>query len=537
MKFIEEVSADKLRGGFYTPPQLVDACLDRIHSLTNTRASISILEPSAGDGAFLRSASIKRFRKSRFTCVELLPEEAAKCRDAMASNRLKGNVVNSSFFTWATDRAAEFDVVVGNPPFVRYQFVPKKERENLERMIAAGGKTLAGVSNLWIPFTLMSLELLRHQGSFALVLPSELLAIKSAGLIRSEFVRHFEDLQIDMYPRGTFENILQDVMVVSGRRDVATKSQRQVVFVEHSESGTRKWKHCIDDSKEGWTRYLLSRKELGSVEAARSLQEIHKLGDVATIGVSIVTGANSFFTVDDATVDEYDLERWTVPLLAKTTESRGIVFNQSDHKAARKLEKKAWILDFSDNRPDPTTFEGARRYLQLGEELKLPGRYKCRIRDPWYRVPDIRAGALMLSKRAHQSHRLILNNAKVHTTDTIYRGCMKRPFGSLMRSLVAGFHNSLTILTTELEGRTYGGGVLELVPSEIARVSVPLVSMDVFLPTLDKVCRNAGGQLDTKDRLINATDEYLSTLLPGYEELLPDLQSARVKLRHRRFFG
>jgi hypothetical protein len=32
--------------------------------------------------------------------------------------------------------------------------------------------------------------------------------------------------------------------------------------------------------------------------------------------------------------------------------------------------------------------------------------------------------------------------------------------------------NSLTALTAELEGRHYGGGVLELVPSEIEKLAV-----------------------------------------------------------------
>jgi hypothetical protein len=42
-------------------------------------------------------------------------------------------------------------------------------------------------------------------------------------------------------------------------------------------------------------------------------------------------------------------------------------------------------------------------------------------------------------------------------------------------ALVYSFPNSLTCLTTELEGRHYGGGVLELVPSEIERLLIPVV--------------------------------------------------------------
>ncbi|HHQ4701465.1 TPA: hypothetical protein ACSP2Q_004183, partial [Aeromonas veronii] len=35
--------------------------------------------------------------------------------------------------------------------------------------------------------------------------------------------------------------------------------------------------------------------------------------------------------------------------------------------------------------------------------------------------------------------------------------------------------NPLTVITAELEGRFYGGGVLELVPSEIEKLYIPIV--------------------------------------------------------------
>ncbi|EMW0565240.1 TPA: hypothetical protein NKU94_003657 [Vibrio parahaemolyticus] len=41
------------------------------------------------------------------------------------------------------------------------------------------------------------------------------------------------------------------------------------------------------------------------------------------------------------------------------------------------------------------------------------------------------------------------------------------------------FINPLTAIFSELEGRHYGGGVLELVPSEIRRLYVPLPNIDI----------------------------------------------------------
>lgn len=42
-------------------------------------------------------------------------------------------------------------------------------------------------------------------------------------------------------------------------------------------------------------------------------------------------------------------------------------------------------------------------------------------------------------------------------------------------NLVCSFLNPLTAITAELEGRYYGGGVLELVPSEIEQLYIPVI--------------------------------------------------------------
>ena len=59
-------------------------------------------------------------------------------------------------------------------------------------------------------------------------------------------------------------------------------------------------------------------------------------------------------------------------------------------------------------------------------------------------------------------------------------------------NLVFNFVNPLTALSAELEGRHYGGGVLELVPSEIERLLVPVPSdIDADVDHLDSVVRTS----------------------------------------------
>jgi adenine-specific DNA-methyltransferase len=265
LKLIDEVDAQKLRGGFYTPPQVVDACWERVNELLNGTNSVKVLEPSAGDGAFIRGlsrlCSNHRLRKGQTTCIEITEPEADACRGELVAGGLSGEVVVDSFFSWLSKDRDSFNVLVGNPPFIRYQFVPDDDRAAAEWLLRTRGHDLQGVSNYWIGFVLLSLDLLEPGGVFSLVLPSELLSTVSAGQVRAELVRKFDSLRIDLYPRNTFPDILQDVLVLSGTRASTLATKRKIEFSEHFAGKVRQWQHTIDASGDSWTGFLLTPQE------------------------------------------------------------------------------------------------------------------------------------------------------------------------------------------------------------------------------------------------------------------------------------
>lgn len=537
MKLLHEVLPQKLRGGYYTPPEVVQYCLRQVRK--NCRQwPQTWLEPSSGDGAFLRGLGsvLPRRDLARFhiDAIELIDQEAAKCEAVLDQYGLCGDVVRGSFFPWASENGSEYDAVVGNPPYVRYQFLDADDQALAEAMLSSLGVRPRGVSNLWIPFAILALAKLRIGGCFSLVLPSELLCTSSGGEFRSFLIERFDRLEIDLFPRGTFRDVLQDIVVVSGRRARATSQARTVRFAEHEGNSQTQWDHEIPAGQNSWLSYLLTAKEHAVLQEAKALQGVYALGDLARLEVAIVTGANDFFTVSQSTLDEYDLHAWALPLLARTSDAPGVVFTPEDHAVARDRGNRCWLLDFAASRPTPNGHGRVSEYLAAGEAEGLPLRYKCRIREPWYRVPHIKSGSLMMTKRAHHYHRLLLNEAGVYTTDTVYRGAMRPLFAGREGDLVAAFQNTLTLLTSETEGRTYGGGVLELVPSEVARLSVPLAKTGKLLRRVDAMSRSVNGQRDASHRVMRATDEFLCEALPGYRELLPILDGARERLRTKR---
>jgi adenine-specific DNA-methyltransferase len=538
-----EVSAEKLRGGFYTPGDLVRRCLDRVAALTAGRSGLTVLEPSAGDGAFLRGLACHPLsgRVAQLTAIEPSAADAARCRDAAAGTPFQVSVVTGSALAAECRPAAAFDVAIGNPPFVRFQFVGPGDAAAAEVLARELGVPLAGVANLWLPVLLAALSTLRPGGAFAFVVPAELFTGVSAGTARAWLAGYSGRLRIDLFAPGSFPGVLQEVVIISGtRRPPAGRAGPRLELHEHDQAGESRWQHALASDSRSWTGYLLRPDLLGALTEAGELAQMRRLGELARFEVATVTGANAFFTVDDATLGAYRLSPWALPLLPRARHAPGLIFTAADHAALRAAGGRAHLLDFSAKRPPPAG-PLPLAYLGEGQRAGLAGRYKCRIRRPWYRVPVVPPGQLMLSKRSHRYPRLVLNEAAAHTTDTIYRGRLLPGVDSgTAARLVTAFHNSLTLLTAETEGRSFGGGVLELVPAEVSRLLVPAgpPAGAGHLPAgelarLDKLARACAP--GDGEALVAETDRLLAAHHAGLPpDLLARLQEARWQLLERR---
>jgi hypothetical protein len=523
------VTAEKLRGGFYTPPALVRECLRRVRELTGDACNLRVLEPSAGDGAYIRALGEPGWRRriGRVFALEPMEIEAEKARRALADARLPGDVAATSAIAWAAAADEQYDVAVGNPPFVRYQFVSAADVRSTGDLGDRLGIAFGGVGNLWIPVLLGALSRLRRGGAFAFVVPTECLTGCSARAVRQWLLDECDDLRFDLFATGSFPEVLQEVAILSGRRGRSAGTATHLQIADHGGAGAPRRTHRVTTGGT-WTRYLLDPRHLAALDAAQALPQARPLGELVAFEVSTVTGANAFFCVDAATLAEFGLEPWAVPLMARTRHAAGLVASNADGVAALTAGERGWLLDFSADRLDPLRHAGAAAYLRRGEELGLHTRYKCRTREPWYRVPGIVRGELLLSKRSHRWPRVLVNEAGAYTTDTIYRGRLVSD-ARTRDDVAAAFHCSLTLLTAELEGRSFGGGVLELVPSEVARLTAIVPpGAGTQLRRLDAMARQ------DPSRVIPETDAYLvrAGALPA--EVVPLLDEARRLLARRR---
>lgn len=527
LNFKKNESAQKLRGGYYTPPDLAEFLVRWVKEISPTK----ILEPSCGDGVFFSAInSVGGMKKAEVLGFELNPTEAAKSRRKLEN----GTVKSSDFLKWAvtqlSDSHEKFDAVLGNPPFVRYQYLPAEFQDHSAEIFGLLNCGFTKHTNAWVPFILASLALLRPGGRLAMVVPAEIIHVMHAQSLRSYLGRECRRLVIIDPEELWFDGTLQGavLLLAEKRHDEADKSQgvgihsvRNREFLQLSPADVFAAPNSINGKTVAgkWTRALLDPSTRSLLDALEEHEHVHRFNDVASVDVGIVTGANKFFLVDDETVEQYKLHRWAHPMFGRSEHCPGVIYDQKQHKANAKAGNPTNFLWFDE---EASKTASVREYIRSGEKEELHTRYKCRIRKPWYTVPSVYSTQIGMLKRSHHVPRLILNKAGAYTTDTAYRIRSKVD----AELLVASFLNPLTALSAELEGRHYGGGVLELVPSEIEKVLIPICpSLSLDLKAIDEAVRTkpVAELLDTNGNAIlsglNVSKADVHTLTAAWDKL------------------
>jgi len=538
-RFKAEESTTKLRGGYYTP-HVIARFLARW--VLSARPS-SLLEPSCGDGAFITAVRELGRQDVDFLGVERLPEEAAKSRRAVDGWAANADVLTADFLEWSLDAmsaGATFGGILGNPPYVRYQYLEPRDQVLSEQIFARQSLRFTRHTNAWVPFVIASVGLLEAGGRLAMVIPAEILHILHAGSLREFLVAQCQRILVIDPAQLLFDKSLQGtVLLLLEKKRTDGEASEGVCVLPMSDNAFldrdpvpvfRDAQYLSGDVLRGkWMRVLLSPDELRVLDSAIELPGVRAFRDVATVDVGIVTGANAFFLVNDSVVSQYGLGEFTAPMFGRSEHCPGVIYDDSMHEANRARGLPANFVALG-TQPSESLAEGPKAYIARGEAQGLPQRYKCRIREPWYSVPSVYATPIGMLKRSSVFPRLILNTAGAYTTDTAYRIKPKAEAPSL-EALVYSFVNSLTALTAELEGRHYGGGVLELVPSEIERLVIPAVEPRAGrLADLDRRIRSH----EEADQILVEQDEVVLRAVGLGQHEREVIHQAWSRLRHRR---
>lgn len=467
---------EKARGAFFTP----EAIAAYLAAWAIRTPGDRVLEPSCGEARFLLAAGarLKAFGgrprwQRQLHGIEIHPGSAAAAARLLKAAGTGGRVATGDFFTHAPD--GHYDVILGNPPFIRYQdFSGAARARSLEAALAQGVR-LSGLASSWAAFVIRAAEHLAPDGRLALVLPAELLSVGYAAEVRRFLLRRFGKLRLVAFEERVFPGVLEDVVLLlaEGSGGAAGFELRQTrnaesLAAEPLAAGNRGWTPYAPAEGEKWTPALMADGAFAAYEAicAEACEPLVAWGRPY---LGAVTGANDFFALGRdaaAGLPPRDLLRISPP---GSRHLRGLEFTAADWQAALAGGARAQLF-WPGDRPSPR----ARQRIAAGEAAGTSGAYKCRMRAPWWRVPLVEVPDLFLTYMNHDRPRLVANAAGVHILNSLYgvKLCAERRAAG-MELLPLACLNSVTLLGAEVVGRSYGGGLLKLEPREADRLPVP----------------------------------------------------------------
>jgi adenine-specific DNA methylase len=541
----------KSLGAFYSPSSLVEPMV----AWAVTRADHSVLDPSCGDGIFLETAA-RRLRGlgasseravSLLHAIDLNPDAARVTRDRLASalGLPLGNVRVASFFSMSPPGVLfgpleGVHAVIGNPPYIRYQeFAGEDRLEALERAAHAGVQ-LNRLASSWAHFVAHAIAFLRPGGRLALILPAELIHASYAAPLREHLRRSFEEVHVITFQQAVFPDVQEEVVLLlaSGKEggpgrlgltdvetgadlgDLAAVLARAEVFAPGEEPGK-------------WIPGHAAHSGAAALDDLQSRGLLSPLGDVGKASIGFVSGANEYFVVTPEEAARWRLPESSLrPALIRARQIPGLQVTPADLAQVRSLGERCllWL-------PGERLSRAEQDYIRRGEELGYDGRYKCRVRSPWYRVPGVLTPEALLTYMSDVVPRLCLNRAGVVASNNLHTIRLPRIPAALRKAFVVAFYNSATLLSCERIGRSYGGGVLKLEPREADRILVPSVALVTrhksalmaLAAEMDTALRN--GREGYLDEAVAAVDAVLFT---GEGIAWSEMASARVRLHERR---
>lgn len=430
------------------------------------RKTDQLLDPSCGDGQFLTFHVLS-------TGIELDRRWAALARERVPT----ASIYQTEFFEWASNTPCRFEAAAGNPPFIRYQHFVGKTRQLAVELAAKLGASINGLASSWATFLVVTAGLLKPGGRMAFVVPAEIGHAPYASPVLTFLCSHFRQVRIVAIREKIFPDLSEAAWLLfadgfGDRTDVIELSlfdrfasftwtdqpTKQVAVFSWQEAGCRLRKFILPDNA------------LLTYQSTASKSGVSRLGRLASTSIGYVSGANDFFHLRPSEIKRYgipgDLVRITV------RRSRQLPAESVDRQTVKRWilqDEPVMLLDLTDAPGLPAQVIS---YLNSERGRDVRTRYKCRNRDPWYAIPDVRVPDAFLSYMSGRRPALVINDAGCVCTNSVHAVFKKSQIP--LRAIQRAWSHPLVDLSCELEGHPLGGGMLKLEPREASNVLIPI---------------------------------------------------------------
>jgi len=452
----------KASGAYYTP----DAVVRSLVSWAVRDETDAMLDPSCGDGRFLMG-------HVNAVGVEQDPRSAA-----VAKARAPGALVHEGdFFRWATHTEVRFDCAAGNPPFIRYQRFKGEARRVALELCARHGARFNGLASSWAPFLVAAGGLVKLGGRIAFVVPAEIGHAPYAAPLIEWFCARFAHVQVVAVREKLFPELSEDCWLLYAEGAGGCTDHVAMTVLERFVASNAPPRPTVlvplADWRTTWNRrlrpFLLSAEARALYTGLADHPGTCRLGDLASVGIGYVSGANDFFHLRPS-----EATRWRIPAAVLQPAIRngrmlsGAVLNLATLDRLFREDAPIHLLRLHRGQEVPREVS---RYLDSEMGQRARAAYKCRMRDPWYAVPDVKVPHYFLSYMSGRTVGLVRNDARATCPNTLHCVTLKDRRG--VAAIGAARLTPFFQLSCEIEGHPLGGGMLKLEPREAARIAIP----------------------------------------------------------------
>ena len=188
-------------GDVPTAPEVVRYMLDLIGYTSDKNLSNTIiLEPSCGEGEFIVEISRRLMESARqfgfdaqaafVKCIygyDIVVEKIQRCKQRLSDMGLAPTDSHVCAGDFLSARVPEVDLVVGNPPYVRYENIPADQLDYIKRTFP----TFHYRADLYIPFFEKTLRLLKPGGRHCFICANRWLKNEYGRKLRRLVARYF----------------------------------------------------------------------------------------------------------------------------------------------------------------------------------------------------------------------------------------------------------------------------------------------------------------------------------------------------------
>ena len=449
-------------GAYYTPDHVVWSL---VRWAVRSESDL-LLDPACGDGRFIaahpRSVGVERDCQAAATAARRSPSS---------------RVHTSDFFDWAEDTPERFDCAAGNPPFIRYQTFNGEVRERALRLSAKLGAEFTGLTASWAPFLVVTASLLRPGGRFAFVVPAAIGHAPYAAPLLEYLIRNFETVQVVAVREKLFPELSEDCWLLYADGRGAATEQIRLSAVDWFQLSSEPPRQAVSvpatEWRQLWNRrlrpYLLNENVRDLYQSIAAGEDSSRFGELASIGIGYVSGANRFFHLRPS-----EAERWSIPprfLLPTVRNGKVLPDRDLTDRTVEQWQRRDEPMMLLRVPRNAELAPGVAKYLATEDGRQARQAYKCRMRTPWYSVPDVKIPDFFLTYMSGRAPSLVRNSAAATCTNAIHGVRVHRRRD--VDLIIGRWSSPFVRLSCELEGHPLGGGMLKLEPREAARIVLP----------------------------------------------------------------